>query len=330
MKFITSFVLFVVLTGSFFISANLFIPVSSGSLENIDFTVQRGEGAKDIVSNLKKEGLIRSSVVSRAFILSSGLSHKLQAGQYLFSPSMSTWSIFRKISSGDIATKKITIIEGWKLEEIGQYLEDQGICTKQEFLELSKKDFSEEFTFLNDKPKNLSLEGYIFPDTYEFLPGASVENIIRMFLNNFDQKFTSQLRDEVKRQDKSIFETVTMASIIEREVKKIEDKKVVSGIFWKRLEIDMYLQSCATVVYITGNNGYGVSLDDLTIDSPYNTYKYMGLPVGPISNPGISSIEAAIYPTKTNYLYFLSTPSGKTIFSKTFEEHSAAQESYLR
>ena len=169
-----------------------------------------------------------------------------------------------------------------------------------------------------------------FPDTYEIIPGAKLENIIRKTLNHFDEKLTADLKGEISRQKKSIFEVITMASMIEKEVKTLEDKKIVSGILWKRLEIGMPLQVDATVNYITGKNHDGVLLEDTKIDSPYNTYKYYGLPKGPISNPGLDSILAAIYPTKSDYLYYLSAPDGKTIFSKTYKEHSIAQNKYLK
>jgi len=330
MKFVTSLILFVALTGGFFIFCNLLIPVVPGSLKSIDFTVQKGEGAKDIISNLRQESLVRSNIVSRAFIISFGMSKKLQAGQYLFSPSMSTWSIIHKIATGDIATKKITIIEGWDLKEIGRYLEGQGICTEAEFTGFSAENFSSEFSFLKDSPNTANLEGYMFPDTYEFLPGTSAEDIIRLILDNFDKKLTPELRNEISRQKKSISQVITMASIIEKEVKKMGDKKIVSGILWERIDIGMPLQVDSTITYITNKNSTFVSYDDLAVDSPYNTYKNHGLPPGPISNPGIESITAAIYPTMTDYLYFLSKPFGETIFSRTFAEHSSAQATYLR
>ena len=121
-----------------------------------------------------------------------------------------------------------------------------------------------------------------------------------------------------------------MASLIEKEVSSFEDKKIVSGIFWKRIKTNTPLQSCASINYITGKNDRGALWQDIEIDSPYNTYKYRGLPLGPISNPGLESILATIYPEESDYWYYLSTPSGKTIFSKTFKEHSAAQGKYLK
>jgi len=313
-----------------FFCLNVYFPLEPGSNKIVDFIVRNGEGGKEISINLKNEGLIRYSSFFRAYILFRGVSHQLQAGNYELSSGMAIPAMVSKMVRGEIKTEKITIIEGWNLKDIADYFEEQKICTKEEFLNLTKKDFSQGLDFLKDKPKSLDLEGYFFPDTYEVIPGTDPEDIIKKILSNFDEKLTSDLRTEIAKQKKTIFEIITMASMIEKEVKTLEDKKIVSGILWKRLEVDMPLQVDATVNYITGKNDDGASYDDIAIDSSYNTYKYAGLPKGPISNPGIESIIAAIYPKKSDYWYYLSTPSGKTIFSKTFKEHSIAQDKYLK
>ena len=183
---------------------------------------------------------------------------------------------------------------------------------------------------MSELPETASLEGYLFPDTYEISEGESPEDIIKNILVNFEKKITRELKEAIALKNKSVFEIITMASMIEKEVKTINDKKIVSGILWKRLEDGMPLQVDATINYITGKNHKSALLADLKINSPYNTYKYQGLPLGPISNPGIDSILAAIYPTESKYWYYLSADSGKTIFSKTLKEHNAAIAKYLR
>lgn len=306
------------------------MPVEPGSNKIVGFTVEKGETAKEISIKLKSQGLIRHSSVFRTYSLLRGLSKRLQAGQYELSFSTSLSYIAKKLSAGEVKKEKITIIEGWSLKDVAQYFQDNDISSQEEFLELAKKDFSQGLSILSDKPKDLDLEGYLFPDTYEIIPRTGVENIIKKILNNLEQKLTPDLREEISQQKKSIFEIMTMASIIEKEVRVFEDKKLVSGIFWKRLEIGKQLQSCATINYITGKNDAGALLEDLEIDSPYNTYKYYGLPLGPITNPGLDSILAAIYPQESDYLYYLSARDGKTIFSKTYKEHNEAKAKYLR
>jgi UPF0755 protein len=234
---------------------------------------------------------------------------------------MSAYEIASKMANGDVIRDRIVIFEGWGTNDIGKYLESRDICKQDYFISLTKKDYSDKFNFLGDKPKNVNLEGYLFPDTYEIAKQETCEDILSAMLANFGQKLTPALRTEIKNQKKSIFDIVTMASMIEKEVKSLDDKKIVSGILWKRIAIGMPLQLDATIVYITGNPK--VSTKDTQINSPYNTYKYYGLPKGPISNPGIDSITAAIYPTQTNYLYYLT--DGKTIFSETLEQHNTAK-----
>ena len=146
-------------------------------------------------------------------------------------------------------------------------------------------------------------------------------------LVNFDKKLTPELRTQIQKQKKTIFEIITMASMIEKEVRSLNDKKIVSGILWKRISIGMPLQLDATINYITDKNDPGVAIKDTKIDSPYNTYKYKGLPKGPISNPGIDSTTAAIYPTQTKYWYYLT--DGTTIFSETLQQHNEAKAKYL-
>ena len=183
---------------------------------------------------------------------------------------------------------------------------------------------TKKYSFFSLLPKGVSLEGYLFPDTYFFSQKLTSEDIVKKFLTNFDNRLSSSLREEIKKQGKKLEDIIIMASIIEREVKNEEDKKTVGGIFWNRIKNGQPLQSCATIAYILGENKKQYSFEDTRIDSPYNTYLNQGLPPGPISNPGLSSIEAAVYPNGNTYNYFLSDPeTGKTIFSRTIEDHNA-------
>ncbi len=295
------------------------------------FSAKKGEGIKEISINLEKQGFIRYGFLFRFYVLTKGVADKLQAGDYLLSSSMATPEITKKLVSGDIIKNKITIIEGWNLRDIAFYLKEQELVTTIEFFGIVSlpKDFSEEFDFLKDKPKDLSLEGYLFPDTYEMQKGETAEEIVRKMLDNFGKKILPY-RNEISGTGKTIFETITVASLIEKEVKTLEDKKLVSGILWKRLEKGFPLQVDATINYITGKKTTKVSVEETKIDSPYNTYKYRGLPLGPISNPGLESIIAALSPENSQYWYYLSAPEGETIFSRTFEEHNVARQKYLK
>jgi UPF0755 protein len=235
-----------------------------------------------------------------------------------------------KFVKGGVIKEKITILEGWNKKEIAKYLEEKGILNGEEFLEKTKLIYwKEKYDFLKEI-ESPDLEGFLFPDTYFLEKGIGAEKIISMMLDNFNKKLTPELKKEISLQKKTIFEIVTMASMIEKEVKTFEDKKIVSGILWKRLENKIPLQVDSTITFITGKKTTQIPLEDLEIDSPYNTYKYLGLPPGPISNPGLDSILATIYPEKSDFWYYLSTPDGKTIFSKTLEEHNIAKAKYLK
>ncbi len=340
-KIIIYFLFFILLVSVW----GIYFPKNSVDSENILFLVERGQNLFEIANNLEKEKIIKNRIFFNFYVFLKMSQNKLQAGKYFLNSSMNIKSIADKIISGDTAKTVITIPEGWNLRDIGWYFENQGMFQAEELFELvgfplinysmntdlpKPKDFSLDYNFLKNKPKNISLEGYLFPDTYEIVPGTELEEIVRKMLANFNKKLTEELKKEIQKQDKSIFETITMASLIEKEVKTLEDRKIVSGILWKRLSAEIGLQVDAAITYITGKKSIRISKQETEIDSLYNTYKYRGLPLGPICNPGLQSIEAAIYPENTDYWYYLSTPEGETIFSQTLEEHNIAKAKYLK
>lgn len=248
--------------------------------------------------------------------------------------------------------KTVKMLEGWTNADLDRHLQDIGLdyfeegeflktVGKRKVYDLGKKqklspDWSAEFDFLESKDERLSLEGYLFPDTYKVFASTTAESVIRRFLNNFDNKLSQEMREEIKRQGKTIHEIVTMASIIEKEApiykqKDNKDAKLISGVFWNRLKIGMLLQSDATLSYIFEDKKAAHAGDELKVDSPYNSYKYAGLPPGPICNPGIVAIEAAIYPEETDYFYFL-TPlkGGDVYYGRTHDDHIYNKRKYLK
>jgi len=311
-----------------FLSFEIYIPINPLSAERITYDLKKGKSVTSVSQDLEQLGLIRSSNFLKFYLAGSLKYANLKAGRYLLSPQMSAYQMTKKMVEGDTLKTKITILEGWNLNMVAQYLDSLNICKPDEFMQIGLEDWSQDFDFLREKPENINLEGYIFPDTYEFEISKDCRDVIGSALNNFSRKLTPELRSAIQQQNKSIFDIVVMASILEKEVRTFDDKKMVSGILWKRLSVNMPLQIDATVNYVTGKNTSAVSLEETQIDSLYNTYKYKGLPAGPISNPGLDSIMAAIYPTKNDYWYFLT--DGKTIFSKTLEEHNIAKVKYLK
>ena len=345
MKYFLILLILVILVGFLFSFYCIYIPIDSQNTEQTIFSIKKGEGAKEISNNLEKQGFIRWNFLFRVYVLNKGISGNLKAGEYSLSKSMNIPEMVNKFISGEAIKKEITIIEGWNLRDIGKYFGDRGVLSEEELFELvgfpmvnysktvnlsEPKDFSKDFDFLEDKPKNLGLEGYLFPDTYQILSGDSIEEIVGKMLANLDKKLDQELKEEISRQKKTIFEIVIMASLIEKEVKTFEDKKIVSGILWKRLENNIPLQVDATITYITGGKTTKLLKEEIKIDSPYSTYKYKGLPLGPICNPGLESISAAIYPKDSEHWYYLSTPDGETIFNETLKGHNAAKVEYLR
>jgi len=314
------------------------------------FLIKKGDSIKEIASNLENNNLVKDKNFFLLYVFFKGDSKNIKAGEYIVSSSCSISKIAEKFIKGDVLKEEITIIEGWDLNDTAWYFENKGMFQAEEIFEIigfplidySKtkdlplpKDFSSEFYFLEDKPKNISLEGYIFPDTYEISGQGLVDNsqkieeIIKKALINFDKKLNSDLRQEIEKQNKTIFEIITMASLLEKEVKTIEEKKIVAGILWKRLESKIPLQVDATITYMVSGKKIENFKETIKIDSPYNTYKYRGLPLGPICNPGLDSILASVYPEDSDFWYYLSTPAGETIYSKTLEEHNIARARYL-
>lgn len=332
-------------TFSFLFWREIDLPVNPDSKSKIIFSIKKGEGTRDIANNLEKAGLIRFAPLLRLYSATIGVAGSMKAGDYELSQSLSMADIVAKIVAGDVIKDQITIIEGWNVRDIAAYFEQNQIAKTEDLFKMVgfpaidyssapglplPKDFSSEVSILNDKPKNVGLEGYLFPDTYEIKRRESVEDIIKRILANTDQKISLGMRSEIYRQKKTVFDIITAASLIEKEVRTLEDKKIVSGIMLKRLKQGMPLQIDATISYITGKKTSRISLDELAIDSPYNTYKYKGLPIAPISNPGLDSIVAAVYPQDSDYWFYLSSPDGRTIFSKTLAEHNIAREKYLK
>jgi len=226
----------------------------------------------------------------------------------------------------------ITIIEGWNVYEIAEYLEKENLVKSDEFIEFvnnPKHDLVDNYSFLDDKPYGVSLEGYLFPDTYRVYKNSNVIDLVKKMLDNFEKRVTLGNIERIHFSGNSVYDTLTLASIIEKEVRIPYDMKMVSDIFSKRLEAGIALQSDATVNYITGKGLVQPSYNDLEIDNPYNTYRYKDLPPGPIASPGLNAIMAVIEPVVNPYYYFLTTIEGEVIYSENYDQHLTNKAIYL-
>ena len=307
------------------------------------FVIMQGETISDIAQRLQAQGLVRNGFIFQLLLIFQGREAQVKAGDFMLSPAMSAFRVSEVLTAKAPPERDLTVTipEGFDVADIDARFSQEGLGEANEFLsalfnEAACADF-ELIEPCSRAPVGMrEFEGYLFPDTYRFRKDSAPQDIaVKMFIN-FENKLSGELREEILRQGKSIHDIVTIASIIEREVRTDRDMKVVSGILYKRLEIGMPLQVDASVLYalerseVKGQKTSStLTIEDLQFDSPYNTYKYAGLPVGPISNPGLAALTAAIYPEASPYLYYLSAPDGTTVFSRTLEEHNRAKAQYL-
>ncbi len=309
------------------------------------FAVATGENPDRIAQRLYDRGFIRSRTLFRLTLSASGLATKLQPGSYDLTGASDYLDVIRTLTTGGVAANEFVLLikEGWNLGDIQRRLQALGYADAGRLFEVAGEpaadyrqaaqkppDLSADFPFLKDKPDYVSLEGYLFPDTYRVFRADKSEALVRRLLVNFDKKVAGPLASDVESSGHTLFEIVTMASIVEREVRGDDDRAIVADIFWRRIQAGMPLQADSTVNYATGRSDPSVSIADTELDSRYNTYKYPDLPLGPICNPGLSAIKAALHPQANSYWYFLTDAKGKVHYAKTLEEHNRNKAKYLR
>lgn len=330
----------IILTGLAYLQyrENIYTPVDPSDSTNISFQIKKGEPVKQIAKNLEEKGLIRSDFSLYIYARANRLGQNIIAGRFLLNKSMNVPEILNTLSDPSQAEFVITIQEGLTIKDIEKKLIDMELVKEKEFLEAVRNFDGWEFYKFLDRSKiaglDTQLEGYIYPDTY-FLDPADFKphDLIYLALDNFEKKIKGLgvqigVTADPSMNASELHEKLIMASIIENEVLGAKDRKIVAGILWKRLENGWPLGADATILYITEDRT--ISAEDLEIDSPYNTRKFAGLPPGPISNPSIESIEAALNPTQSDYWFYLTTPdTGEVIYSKTNEEHNANRAKYL-
>lgn len=294
-----------------------------GKGETVVITIPKGSGTVRIASELKKNNLINSEGFYRVMSKLRGIDGKYNFGKYEITRGAGYEKIFKTLTqpSPNIDAVRVTIPEGYEIYKIADLLEEKGLIDKDKFYYLV--DYGTfDYEFVKDIPQRESrLEGYLFPDTYEFVPNDEY-GIINEMLGRFEQVY-SKYKDAVESSDMTMDEIITLASIVEREAQGDHDRDMVSSVFHNRLKSPdyPYLQSCATVQYVLKERKPVLSVADTKIDSPYNTYINKGLPVGPIASPGEKAIAATINPADTNYLFFVMGSDGKHHFSTTFNEH---------
>ena len=324
------FVLILLIGGVFYFRAQVYYSHGNYSGQKM-FEIQKGEGNAEIAARLQAEGLISGKYYLYYYIRSHHLINKIMPGEYQLSGSLTIPEIVTVITNPKEQFVKVTFPEGFTAAQMAARLTANGLPGDQ-FLQLVKNpgDFKKRYSYLTPASV-VTLEGYLFPDTYFFKEDVSAENIVGRMLDTFDQKLNDSMRTDAAKDNRTINSIVIMASIIQKEVQDPSDMKIVSGIFWKRADIGGKLQSDATLSYILDDKVDSHNAAELATDSPYNTYMYPGLPPGPINSPGVDALTAAISPTATNYNYFLTaTVDGekKVVFSATYDEHVANKQKY--
>ena len=271
----------------------------------------------EIADEAKKNHIIKSSLALKILTILFSGNKGVISGDYVLNKKENVFEITQRFTEGDfrLSVVKITVPEGFDIYDIAELL-----SKKDDLRNFNKEDF---INLAKDK------EGYLYPDTYFFLPNVKAKQIIETMTDNFTKK-VELIQKDTKKFNKTFQEVLIMASILEKEVRSAEDKKIVAGILWKRIRIGMPLQVDAVFPYITRRKNGTITRDDLKIDSPYNTYLNKGLPPGPISNPSLNAIESAINSKETKYLFYISDKKGITRFASTLEEHNKNIAKYLR
>ncbi|OOM81473.1 putative aminodeoxychorismate lyase [Clostridium puniceum] len=323
-RIILTAVLFIfVIILAFEISYNRAIekPLKSGE-NTILIEVKQGEGFYDILNKLDKEDKLFNKLLLKVNLAIDKRSIKLREGVYEIDANSTLDNLISSLEnqSGDKALVKLTIPEGYSIEEIANAVEEKELCSEKEFLE-AIKNYELPKYIGDNKKKRYNLEGFLYPDTYFIKKGSDANYIIKIMLNRFEQ-ILDQVKDESKvdLKDEDVEKIITIASMIEKEAKVQKDRPLISSVIYNRLEKNMKLQIDAAVIYALGYHVDVVLNKHLEINSPYNIYKYEGLPIGPIANPGTDSIKAALLPEKTDYLYYILQADSSHYFTNNYDD----------
>lgn len=292
--------------------------------EETTFTISGGEGVHRVSDNLKAAGLIRSKFIFETAVWLKQRGSRIQEGTFTLSTKMSVMKLVSVLSTSMGETVKVTVPEGYTLGEIFELFDAKGIASREAFETIKVSDFPE-FTFLQ---KQKSFEGFMFPETHFFKTNSDPREVIATHLEEFQKRMIPIY--EAGDKDRTLYDTLIMASIIEAEVPESRDRAIISGILWKRLDAGMPLQVDSTLNYAINGKRASLTAVELKKDSPYNTYLYPDLPPTPIGNPGESAMKAAVNPNDSPYWFFLSGKDGTTHFARDFEEHKRNKERYLR
>ncbi len=323
-----------IMGGSYVFDAYMLSPEDDA--QTVTITVGEGASVEEIALSLEQQGLITSPLFFKVYVrLNDAV---LQAGSFELSKGMNLARIVSDLSYAEAVEQVVTLPEGLTVAQMGEIIADAfDEISERDWERLVSKNGFGELTvteLLKGIPEDQGLEGYLFPDTYRFAKDAQAKAVAETMVLTLSRRMAEAgivIPESLELENTlTLHETLTLASIIEREVRDPEDMAVVAGIFYSRMQIGMALQADSTVNYVTGKNDPGVSLEDSKVNSPYNTYRNLGLPPGPISNPGMNAINAAMNPQDSDYLYFLTDEEGTAYFAITFDQHIDNKYRYLK
>ncbi|HWQ76040.1 MAG TPA: endolytic transglycosylase MltG [Syntrophomonas sp.] len=314
--------------GGIMISQHQYKPVDADDKTTIAVSIPAGSGAVQVAGLLKAKDLIRSEKAFLKYCRQEQLDGALKAGSFSLSRSMSTPEICRQLVDGKNANNYVTIPEGYTLKTIGQLMLEKRHISEEAWQKALQDDYDYDFLPAPGSPNRL--EGYLYPDTYEFAEQADAHDIIDQMLSNFAFHWDQEFAQLAKKQNLNQHDVVIIASLVEGEAQQADERRRIAGVIYNRLAIDMPLQIDATVLYSLGTHKNTVDYNDLKVDSPYNTYLHRGLPAGPIGSPGSAAIKAAMQPEKNDYYYYVSRGDGSHQFSRTYSEHLAAIKKYAQ
>ncbi len=293
------------------------------------FTIAEGEGVKEIAARLEQENLIRGAWFFETYVWQEKIESRFKAGDFEIASAMNIPRIAEILIGKPIPREvEITIIEGWNRQEIDTYLAEKGLIPEGEFLKTTTEIKTSGLAEKYNLPPELSWEGFLFPDTYRVYEEATIEDILGKMIQNFEKKI-GPLLPEIDSEKQSLLSVLTLASIVEKESANTEEMPLIASVFVNRLASDRLLESDATVNFATGKKLRQPTLEDTQADSRYNTYMYKGLPPGPICNPSLAAIKAALDPADTDYLYFIHPAGQSAIFARNLEEHKQNRAQYL-
>ena len=300
------------------------------SLEQpVEVYIEDGSGTEGAANALHEAGVLPSRWAFYVHAFTTGQRTELKSGTFVFEGEITIQSVIDVVTQSKQYREEVevTLVEGWTNQQYAEALSEAELVEFEDFLAAANTANTKQilpdntYSFLAGKPASAGLIGFLFPDTYRFFRGETEVAIIEEMLDNFDRKITDQMLADAEASGRTLYEIITMASIVEKEAVTTEDRKRAAGILWKRMDNGMRLQSDVTINYILQKNTLVLNASDIATESAYNTYRNDGLPPTPIANPSLDSIMAALYPEDTEYWFFIATPDGEVLYSTTYEQH---------